>query len=307
MKHFRSIWLLILTLLVACSSAPPTEHTAQHQERLYQQTPTGAAATYQYVGQNGVAAGKTLTFGLWLPTGYSEANGPYPVIYWFHGKDSSHTQSISAVLPYIKTAIQQGKLRPSIVVMPNAGPTSFYSNNCDNSWPVEDLLLELVSHIDQETYSYADGDHRLVAGFSMGAFGALKFASKYPSMFAGVAGHAGPRLDANFGGPWLYGDATIFQNVFCGSQTIYEQNTPTYWYSQNKPTILSLGLVTYLTVGANDPTKSSVNNFNNKLVAFGIPRTYPTPYANVGHVVTQLLTANNGAGFQALNGSMPAP
>ena len=91
-------------------------------------------------------------------------------------------------------ALTAGK--PIIVVMPDGGHAGWYSN------PVSSLvgprnwetfhIAQLLPWIDGHFRTHAGYDGRAVAGFSMGGFGALKYAAKYYGHFASVSAHSGP-------------------------------------------------------------------------------------------------------------------
>jgi len=57
------------------------------------------------------------------------------------------------------------------------------------------IVQELVPEIDKKFRTIADRDHRIVAGLSMGGYGAIKFGLKYPDKFSLVGSFSGA-LDA---------------------------------------------------------------------------------------------------------------
>ncbi len=306
--------LMVAAFVLACSGppdhhGPPSEDTSTVSQKLdgYQPTANGSAAFYSVVGP---ITGQTIQFGLWLPPGYADGTGPYPVMYVFHGKNSSHTITVNIVLPFIKTAITQGQLRPTIVVFPYAGATSWYTNNCSGSWPIETMIIdELIPHIDANTLSYGDADadldgdadYRLITGFSMGGFGALKYAGKYPEKFAAVTAHAAPRLDPAITGMQ---NEVGFQDVFCGDLGIYALHTPTYLYDTNRVNILGHGLVTRVTAGGSDGTRFSVIAFKDKLTTFGIPYSY-TLFPGINHVMRDYFLSDDEVSLEMMDDAMP--
>ncbi|MFI9387693.1 alpha/beta hydrolase [Kutzneria sp. NPDC052558] len=77
----------------------------------------------------------------------------------------------------------------ALIVMPEGGPTGFYSDwwNGGPAWETFHLteLRRLVeSH-------YRGGTARAVAGLSMGGFGALSYAARHPGMFRAAASYSG--------------------------------------------------------------------------------------------------------------------
>ncbi|WP_308424107.1 alpha/beta hydrolase [Streptomyces daqingensis] len=139
-----------------------------------------------------------------LPGDYSSGRR-YPVLYLFHGGGLDQD-----FMTFDKAGIRgltEG--RPVIVVMPDGGHAGWYSNPVASNvgprnW--ETFHIEqLVPWIDANFRTFAEYDGRAVAGFSMGGFGALKYAAKYHGDFASVSAHSGPaslRRDAGLVAHW---------------------------------------------------------------------------------------------------------
>ena len=126
-----------------------------------------------------------------LPDGYSDGRH-YPVLYLFHGGGLDQD-----FITFDRMGIRQltaGK--PIIVVMPDGGHTGWYSNPVSSNvgprnWETFHIA-QLLPWIDANFRTFAEYDGRAVAGFSMGGFGALKYAAKYHGHFASVSAHSGP-------------------------------------------------------------------------------------------------------------------
>src|SRR4030095_3335104 len=76
-------------------------------------------------------------------------------------------------------------LRGVLVVMPEGGPVGWYSdwwNHGEGGPPAWETfhLGELRQLLER---GYGAGDSRVIAGLSMGGFGALSYAARNPSMF----------------------------------------------------------------------------------------------------------------------------
>ncbi|WP_107068759.1 alpha/beta hydrolase family protein [Streptomyces sp. WMMB 714] len=139
-----------------------------------------------------------------LPSDYSSGRR-YPVLYLFHG--GGLDQDFMAFDKAGIRGLTEG--RPVIVVMPDGGHAGWYSNPVASNvgprnW--ETFHIEqLVPWIDANFRTFAEYDGRAVAGFSMGGFGALKYAAKYYGHFASVSAHSGPaslRRDAGLVAHW---------------------------------------------------------------------------------------------------------
>lgn len=133
------------------------------------------------------------------------AKGPFAVMYLLHGLSDDHTAWMR------RSSIERhvGGL-PLIVVMPDGG-RSFY---CDaKAGPAYEtaIIKDLVNYIDEMFYTRAEKSGRCIGGLSMGGYGALKFALRYPHMFCSAHSHSGavdfahdnqrwttPELDAEF-------------------------------------------------------------------------------------------------------------
>ncbi len=127
-----------------------------------------------------------------LPDDYFSTNWRrYPVMYLLHG----------GVQDFRKFHMEDDIIgltagRKLIVVMPDGGPAGWYcnpvtSNAGPHNWETFHLN-QLLPWIDANFRTYAEYDGRAVSGFSMGGFGALKYAAKYYGHFASVSAHSGP-------------------------------------------------------------------------------------------------------------------
>ncbi|UQA91870.1 alpha/beta hydrolase [Streptomyces halobius] len=129
-----------------------------------------------------------------LPDGYHTSGRTYPVLYLLHGGAEDFMSWDTKRDEGGIRAYTAGK--PIIVVMPDGGPAGWYSNPVSShtgprNW--ETFHMEqLIPWIEANFRTYAEYAGRAVAGFSMGGFGALKYAAKYPDRFASVSAHSGP-------------------------------------------------------------------------------------------------------------------
>ncbi|WP_405745814.1 esterase family protein [Streptomyces sp. NBC_01525] len=130
-----------------------------------------------------------------LPDDYHTGDRTYPVLYLFHGGGTDQDFMTWDRLP-------EGGIRawtagkPLIVVMPDGGHAGWYSdpvnsNSGPRNWETFHMA-QLMPWVEANFRTYAEHDGRAVSGFSMGGFGALKYAAKYPDRFASVSAHSGP-------------------------------------------------------------------------------------------------------------------
>lgn len=131
--------------------------------------------------------GMTVGFNIILPRAYATSQRRYPVLYLLHGYTDHYPAWVSytALTRYARDYGQ-------IVVMPE-GDNGFYTNSlADPKRAWEDfLILDLIPYVDQHYRTVASRQGRAVAGLSMGGYGAMKLALKYPQMFSAVASLSG--------------------------------------------------------------------------------------------------------------------
>ena len=130
--------------------------------------------------------GKKVKYTIYLPFDYETSSRYYPVTYLLHGlgdNDMGWMQFGEANL-IADECIATREIPPMILVMPDGG-TSFYINNFDNSVRYEDFFVQEFMPFVEKTYRIrAEKRYRGIAGLSMGGFGTLNYALKYPDKFA---------------------------------------------------------------------------------------------------------------------------
>jgi S-formylglutathione hydrolase FrmB len=122
---------------------------------------------------------------------YATTSRRYPVLYLLHGgaQDFRKFDMEDDI-----RGLTAG--RRLIVVMPDGGAAGWYCNPVTSfagphNWE-SFHLNQLVPWVDANFRTFAEYDGRAVSGFSMGGFGALKYAAKYYGHFASVSAHSGP-------------------------------------------------------------------------------------------------------------------
>lgn len=130
--------------------------------------------------------GKKVEYTIYLPFDYETSNRFYPVTYLLHGlgdDDMGWIQFGEAHL-IADEGIATREFPPMIIVMPDGG-TSFYINNFDNTLRYEDFFIqEFIPFIEKNYRIRTEKRYRGIAGLSMGGFGTLNFALKYPDKFS---------------------------------------------------------------------------------------------------------------------------
>lgn len=114
-----------------------------------------------------------------LPHDYGNGRR-FPVLYLLHGLygDYKNWDTLTGVESYAKTM-------PFLIVMPDADD-SWYTNSATVPRDkFEDYIAkDLISEIDAKYRTIRERRARAVAGLSMGGYGAVKLALKYPDLFA---------------------------------------------------------------------------------------------------------------------------
>jgi enterochelin esterase family protein len=141
------------------------------------------------------ALGHPLGFVLYLPPGYDAGRERLPVIYLLHGAqaaaidwvDQGHVQAIADRL------IASHRLPPVIIVMPEGGSNSWYMDAPgDGSGNVATAIeRDLPAYVERTWRARTDRNGRAIAGYSMGGYGALRFALMAPDRYAAAAAMSG--------------------------------------------------------------------------------------------------------------------
>jgi enterochelin esterase-like enzyme len=279
------------------AAAAPAAPAARASERSAPGASGAGGASAAHETFTGKVSGKAIDYAIELPASYSAGQRRYPVIYWLHGKGGDERRA-AHVARFSSAAVAAGQLPESIIVFPNGGKDSFYTNDPSGAWPIETMLIEdLVPQIDQKYRTLPERGARMLMGFSMGGFGALKFAAKYPERFGAVVAYGAPRLDASLGmrGP----DAKIFEAVFAGDAARFEQNTPSYLFRKNRDRVTAQKLAVRLVGGGADNTRHSVQKLHEVLDELGIAHEYEV-LPGVHHLVAEYYDNEGGRGFQFL-------
>jgi enterochelin esterase-like enzyme len=132
---------------------------------------------------------RSVKYTTYLPAGYDQSERTYPVVYLLHGYTDDHTGwlQFGEINRYADKAIAEGTIPPMIIIMPNAD-SSFYINSYDGKEKYEDFFIKEFMPAIEKTYRIkAQKKYRGVAGLSMGGYGTLIYALKYPELFAAAA------------------------------------------------------------------------------------------------------------------------
>jgi S-formylglutathione hydrolase len=129
---------------------------------------------------------------VYLPPSYaSDKNRRYPVVYFLHGYSAKAEAywNLMAVPATADKGMTSGSIQEMILVNPDAYTIysgSMYSNSpTTGDWETY-LTHDLVDYIDTHYRTIANRDSRGLAGHSMGGYGTLRLAMKYPETYSSI-------------------------------------------------------------------------------------------------------------------------
>ncbi|MBX2924597.1 MAG: hypothetical protein KF746_20515 [Chitinophagaceae bacterium] len=132
---------------------------------------------------------RNVRYSVYLPADYDHSQRWYPVVYLLHGytEDNTAWLQFGEVNRYADKAIADGTIPPMIIVMPDAD-SSWYINSYDGKERYEDFFIQEFIPAIEKTYRIRrEKIFRGVAGLSMGGYGTLIYALKYPDLFVAAA------------------------------------------------------------------------------------------------------------------------
>jgi Enterochelin esterase and related enzymes len=139
---------------------------------------------------------------VYTPAGYdANVSVKYPVLYLQHGggEDETGWPNQGKVDYILDNLIAEGKAKPMLVVMdrgyavdPTASGNEGGNKGLFQNKALEQVFVrELIPAIDKEFRTIADGDHRAIAGLSMGGFQSFQIALANLDKFSYIGGFSG--------------------------------------------------------------------------------------------------------------------
>jgi enterochelin esterase-like enzyme len=164
-RHFCA-WFALISILIAAASANAS-----------------VIVTREF---DSPALARKWAYTVYLPDGYETSGLRYPVFYLLHG--NGQTMNDWSVRGGIQSTtdelIASGRIPPAIIVMPDAGTTWYV----DRKEKMETAFVaDLMPDVEATFRTIAARNGRVIGGLSMGGYGALRFALKYPEKFAAAA------------------------------------------------------------------------------------------------------------------------
>jgi S-formylglutathione hydrolase FrmB len=270
MVGMRAISSVVLVLLIAAAPAtiPPAQQT-DHWSTL----PAKAQPLLVHRTFHSKVMDTEVGYNVYLPPGYDDAaNGGrrYPVLYWLHGMNQTESTD-QYPIHFLDDGIKGGTISPMMVVYVSGGQRTYYTDSAAaHSYPETAFIDELIPTIDRTYRTDARRGGRAIAGMSMGGFGALKFAFKYPELFSSVTAFAPGIRDPQS----LAKDRPdILARMFKGDPGVYEANHPATWLRKNVGAIRGkLPIAIY--VGTKDYLKAGSIALDRELTELKVDHTF---------------------------------
>ena len=192
-----------------------------------------------------------------LPAHYEQQKTRhFATLYYLHGLGENE-QVLTGPLWNVFEELQKTRTIGEFLIVTPAAGTSFYINSHDGSFRYEAFFIrEFIPAIDRKYRTLAGRKSRAISGTSMGGYGALRFAFKYPQLFASVTAQM-PALYERFPEQFMpllgqtargrqMGD--LFGNPF--DQKFWQQNTPFTLARRDPAGVRTLRI--YFDCGSND-------------------------------------------------------
>jgi len=205
----------------------------------------------------------------------------YPVLYYLHGLGDNEQSLLNlGGWDVISDLRRQGKIGDFIVLAPSAG-RSFYLNSENGKLRYEDFFIkEFMPQMEKKYRGESTRATRGITGVSMGGYGALRFAFKYPGEFAAVSAQM-PALiaelprDLNTGGAGSLGSVMgdAFGSPF--DRAYFDRNN-VFYFARTAPAASLKRLKIYFDVGNNDDYgfEQSAQQLHQLLDSRGIPNEF---------------------------------
>lgn len=176
----RTVQILFLTMMACCLASCGTSSTKDNDP--WGQIDPGSAGQPSYViesSMNSTVMKQTMTYSVWVPANYDKTK-TYPFLYLLHGYELGDQSRLDRCwldkgnAAYLADTYQKGGGVPMIIVMPN-GLSSFYQGDYEDYFH-----NELRPKVEAD---FKCNKKRAIAGLSMGGYGTLYNALKYPEEF----------------------------------------------------------------------------------------------------------------------------
>ena len=136
--------------------------------------------------------GHPVSYCVFMPPSYdADKQRKFPVLYFLHGLgENSQTLLDAGGWNLIENLWEEKRIGEFLIVTPSAD-RSFYIDSRDGRVRYEEFFIrEFLPFIESHYRIHADRHDRGICGISMGGYGALRFAFRYPQLFGSVSAHS---------------------------------------------------------------------------------------------------------------------
>ncbi len=217
------------------------------------------------------ANNRDIKIKVYLPPQYRShqtSKARYPVVYNLHGGGGSPERQWGRVGATLAEAMENKRVRPMIYVFAEGLGNTLFVNTAGTKLQVETTVInELIPFIDANYRTIAAREGRAIDGFSMGGFGALHFAFKYPELFSSVTAYGGALLTYDTL------SARDKRENFGDSREYFNEHNPWAWAEKNATKIREMVKVR-MVIGTKDWLYPRNVEFKAHLDKLKIPVSY---------------------------------
>src|SRR5215831_17244926 len=264
-----AILAALCTPLLLHSQAADPNKTGFPHDMIWFNEPKNPQPGVTHHGYHSASMNKEVGYNIWLPPGYETSSRRYPVVYWLHGRNNTESSDQYPV-HFLAAAIEKGTLPPIILVFASGGSQTNYCDSYDGKYLGETTVIkELIPYIDRHYRTIASRNGRSIQGMSMGGFGCMRLALKYPDLFSSVVAFAG-------GYRWpdeMDGAHMSFKEMFNNDAEVWRSHHPETWARRNIGKIRGR-LIIQMYVGNQDPGLKGNRRMHAVLEELKIPHGY---------------------------------
>ncbi len=148
------------------------------------------SSTVQEVAFSSAVLGEDIHYTVYLPAGYDEQSA-YPVLYLLHGRGDDMTAWLN-IRADLDKLIAESMIPPLIAVLldaPWSERANYYVDSAYTGFPkghpVETAFFEdFIPHIEATYRTLPTREARVIGGYSMGGYGAMRYALAHPDVFS---------------------------------------------------------------------------------------------------------------------------